>query len=130
MEQNPLINQLFQLSSIEPGSKRKVYNLWNRITDICEEENMNMSATRELLGACLRGDMIDDYELYASQGMNARDIAITLSKMYDCHMSKATYLEQLNKFKRSQYDSVENAVNKLKKILMGIEKFKRPGERS
>ena len=118
------------LPTIEVNSKRKIWNVWNRIADIIEENELNESAGRDLFGSCLKcPNMIDYFELFSSNNLNGRQIAIKLSQMYDTRSNKATYLSQYNSFKRSNTETVENAIERLKTILTGIEQHKRPGER-
>ena len=118
------------LPTIEANSKRKIWNVWNRIADIIEENELNQLAGRDLFGSCLKcPNMIDYFELFSSNNLNGREIAIKLSQMYDTKSNKATYLSQYNSFTRSSTETVENAIERLKTILAGIEQHKRPGER-
>ena len=73
--------------------------------------------------------MIDYFELFSSNNLDGREIAIKLSQMYDTKSNKSTYLSQYNSFKRSSTETVENSIERLKTILAGIEQHKRPGER-
>ena len=113
--------------TIGPGSKRRIVTAWNNIANVIEEQNLSMEAGRNLLGTILEGDMIETYELYSH--LSGREIAIKLSSMYDTPLNKAKYLDDLHKFRRRSDENIQRAMSRLNTILIGIDQYKRPGER-
>ena len=72
--------------------------------------------------------MIETYELYSD--LSTRDIAIKLSSIYDVTLNKSKYLDDLHRFQRKGDESIERALSRLSTILIGIDQYKRPGERT
>ena len=106
----------------------RVVTAFNYIADIITQEGLSKKAGKHLLGATLQGDMIDVFELYSD--LDAREIAIKLSSIFDTPLNKAKYLDDLQKFKRRPGENCERAMARLRTTLIGIDQHKRPGERT
>ena len=71
--------------------------------------------------------MIEAFELF--HHLDAREIDMHLSSMYHITLNKAKYLNDLQAFSRKNSENILRAMSRLNIILIGIEQFKRPGEK-
>ena len=116
------------IQTLAPGTNRRVKTTWNYIANIITTEGLNKEAGRNLLGAIVKGEMVDIFELYSH--LCGREIAIKLSDIFDTPLDKAKYLDDLQKFQKKSDENFGRAISRLHSILIGIETHKRPGERT
>ena len=116
------------IQTLAPGTNRRVKTTWNYIANIITTKGLNKEAGRNLLGAIVKGEMVDIFELYSH--LCGREIAIKLSDIFDTPLDKAKYLDDLQKFQKRNDENFGRAISRLHSILIGIETQKRPGERT
>ena len=116
------------IQTLAPGTNRRVKTTWNYIANIITTKGLNKEAGRNILGAIVKGEMVDVFELYSH--LCGREIAIKLSDIFDTPLDKAKYLDDLQKFQKKDDENFGRAIARLHSILIGIETHKRPGERT
>ena len=128
-ERTTLPKEWFQIyPKIGHDSEHRMESLWNDLAQIFTDKGISKSRAKTVLKSRLEGNLVESFEIFSDLD-DPREIAIQMSAMHDKPCNKAFFMDKLKNLERKEGESITNTMARLKSILRGIEKNRRPSER-